>query len=130
MSEEGLALLRDLLAEVRALRADIAISKPRRAPSHADAVAFAKLLPEISSALPNVTFSVRLLHDYAALNAPQYFALRDALASAGGSRKLGRLLRRGAESDIAGFEIAAVAPSREGMLWNCTTKTRKTHIGP
>ena len=124
-------------AEVAALRQAVEASRRRDVPlrrlSPADATAFAKLLPAISAGLPNVTFSVRLLQDYAGLNAPQYIALRDALVSVGGSRSVGRLLLRDAASDVPGFTIKALGKSSEGVLWNLTkvvNMTMKTHKNP
>jgi hypothetical protein len=126
VSDSGsLAILRRISEQLDALpgRIAAAIERQPRAPrrlSPADAAVFAKLLPAIHAGLPNVTFSVRLLHDYGALAAPQYVALRNALESAGGSRTIGHLLRRGAKSDIPGFKIEANGESSEGVLWSLT----------
>lgn len=141
MTDEEHALLEQIregqflaLAELRALRQAVEASCRREVPprrlSAADATAFAKLLPAINEGLPNVTFSVRLLQDYAGLTSPLYIALREALLSAGDSRKVGRLLLRGTASDVPGFTIKAVGKSSEGVLWDLTKMvnvTMKTH---
>lgn len=116
-----LAVLREILAELRGLRSDLAAIEQRRTSrplSHADANALATLLPTINAALPNVTFSTRLLRDYATLNGPPFIALREALTSVGGSRTVGRLLRRGVAGDVPGFQIEAVGKNSEGRLWS------------
>jgi hypothetical protein len=133
--DEVVVLLRRISQQLEALPAAIAaaVERQRRPPrplSSADANAFATLLPAIKVALKNETFSTRLLRDYATLNAPPFIALREALAAVGGSRKVGRLLLRGSQSDVPGFVIQAVGKQSEGRLWNLTevvNMTIKTH---
>src|SRR6266404_7384041 len=88
-----LAVLRDIVDEIKGLRSDLAaVERRRSAPrplSHADANALATLFPAIDAALPGEVFSVRLLHDYSKLNARRYIALREGLAAIGNPRQIG-----------------------------------------
>jgi len=124
-----LAAIRDLTAEIRALRS--ALGGNNGTPTMADENALAKLLPAIKAAIGvDRTFSVRSLHQVASFDdLESSVSLREALATTGSLHKLGRLLRRAKDVCVAGLRITEIGPSREGMLRTVTNCDDKTNTG-
>ncbi len=125
-----LALLRDIVDEIKGLRSDLAaVERQRSAPrrlSRADEEALVALFPALAAAVGTRTFSVHELHEHARLPVAPAVALRAALAAVGNPRRIGRLLRRAEGVDVGGYRIVANGHSREGMLLSVTAITRKT----
>jgi len=105
------ALLRDLVAEVRALRSDQARSSRRSSSlTREDRVLLARLLPAIGGTFGSELFVARELfeHDSAAL----HVVLRGLNA-----RRVGRLLRRGEGHPIDGYLIQRDGHELHATLW-------------
>lgn len=86
MGEEALDLLRELLDEMRGLRADLAGQRRRLAP--ADHQALALLLPVLAAVVGPRAYSVAELRVHATLH--DQTELRDTLARAGAPRRRAR----------------------------------------
>ena len=114
MTADAVELLRDIRDELRALRADLAGRQRRLAPADRDALE--RLLPIIASTVAGRVFGVAELAAHARL--PSATALREALASIGGSRKVGRLLARAAGADVNGLRVVRVGEDSAGALWS------------
>jgi hypothetical protein len=101
-------LLRELVTEVRALRADLAESR-RRAPSlsRVDHARLARLLPAVAGALGSELFTV------AELTAPAVQLVVDGLTP----RQVGRLLRRAVGVSIDGLVVERVGHENHSTLW-------------
>jgi len=133
MDAEALQLLREIrdlhragLDELRALRGTLAPHIRKRTLCNGDRDALERLLPAIAEAVGTLTFSTHELIEHAKLEIKANVALREALASIGDNpRKLGRLLSRGTDIDVAGFRIAESGSSRDGVLRTVITITRK-----
>jgi hypothetical protein len=111
-------LLRDILTEIRALRADLAGRSPRP-----DAGA-AKLVLCISRAVGARVFSVTELLEHAQVTPELRTALIAAVGAENG-RKVGKLLRRIEGMAFDGCRIMRAGSDREGILWLCDFETRK-----
>jgi hypothetical protein len=117
------ALLREILVELRGLRADLA---PRRPTPRAD---FGEHLRAISAVVGNRVFSVNELLEFAGL--PEGEALRAALVALVGSlngRRLGKFMREIEGRDVAGLRVERVGEDRLGIAWVlrvCEVVTRK-----
>ena len=120
-SKAIVSLLRMLVADVALLRAAVGGSRAR-ALSSGDHGLFEKLLPEISAALGNSTWTVADLIEHGGLDAAFGVALRRILGEEPSRKRLGKLLARGAGSAIAGLEIERVARTRAGMIWRVSER--------
>jgi hypothetical protein len=114
MDERALALLADIRDELRALRVDLAERRDQRRLSPSDLDLLTVLDPAIKLAVGPRAFTVCELKTHADL--PQFGALRDGIAAAGGANKVGRLLKRAAGVDVHGLQIRCVGTDREGLL--------------
>lgn len=126
---QALELLTQIADDVRAIRAAVDARHVRRRLSRGDEMALVALLPVIAAAVGNRTFSVNELFAHAELNVESSIALREQLAVAGNSRRIGRLLIRADGVDIGGYRIVAVGHAREGMLLSIIAISRKTRPG-
>jgi len=109
-------LVRELIAEVRGLRADL---RGTPAAASASIASIVEMLPAISATLGDKVFS---LVDLAAMGTlPDNEALRRALAPVlgrdGGLRSLGRSFARCVGRDCDGYELLKVGTCRDGSLW-------------
>ena len=121
-----------VLPEVRdalhALSAALAPAKRQRHPvlCNGDRATLERLLPAISEAVGSLTFSTHELLEHAKLGIEATAPLRAVLDTIGNNpRKLGRLLSRGTDFDIAGFRIMESGVSRDGTLRTVITITRR-----
>lgn len=115
-------LLRTLVADVAALRAATA-GRLAGTLSGADRRILEKLLPAISDALGNASWSASGLFEHAELLDIQLGAeLRQILGAEPSRKAIGKLLARGAGLAIAGLEIERVARTRAGVLWRVSAR--------
>ena len=117
-------LLRELLAEIRALRVDLAAQRRTQTlRSACDQAAREKLLPAI---VPDLLFRAGDLYDHATLEGGA--RLKAALADIGGIRKLSRLLKRAGGTTLEGRRLECLGLDSAGWLWvvrNCESD----HLG-
>lgn len=111
MTDEQFALL---LAELRGIREALAAQRPRPLPT-ADVAQLELLLPVLAAAIGDRIFSVAELGRHAQLAGQE--ALQAAIAAAGGSRAVGRLLARAAGQEAAGIAVQRVGTDRDGAMW-------------
>lgn len=117
--QDLVGLLRELVAEVRGLRADLGGrgAGPQTA-------AIGELVYCISEQVKGRRFSVSELLEHAEL-VPE---LRSAIVAAVGAlngRKIGKLLRRIEGCAFDGISIVRTGADREGVSWVCEFQTRK-----
>jgi hypothetical protein len=125
MTDAADDLLRELVAEVRGLRADIT-RRQRRRLFEPDRAALAKLLPIIATAVEYRVFTVRMLVEHAKL--PQATALREAIDAVGGAHALGHLLKRSDGCRVAGFVLDSVdGNDRDGRMWRVSGDSHRDH---
>src|SRR5438876_10962 len=100
------AHLVQLLAEVRALRSEVAAlcdeRRQQSALAPSDQQKLAELFPLAYSAVGDRAFSVRSLNEY------DDARLRHALTTCGSPHARGKLLRRALAHDVAGFRLRLV----------------------
>ena len=135
-----------ILAEVRASRAEVAELQaaveqfsrrrenldPRRVLSDHDQAVLATLLPAVYGALSDRVWSVAVIVTLAATADSLADALAPFLATPGGLRGLGKLLRRADGQPVAGFVVERVGADRTGALWRVSRvsnsqETRTAH---
>jgi len=109
-----MALLREIRNELRGLRADLAERK-RGVLAPADLAKLKLLLPAIYADISDLSFTVASLQESVDLvpGAP----LRQALATCGAGRAIGKLLRRGAGHDIECLRLHQVGNDSTGNVW-------------
>lgn len=112
------ALLVQLLAEVAALRSEIACLRVARLPA-ADFEWLARVLPAIRGAVGDRVFSVADLAEHATLPTPEARALRAALGplDAGATKRLGKLFSRALGVHVNGLLVQCVGSDRDGATW-------------
>ncbi|HEX8009398.1 MAG TPA: hypothetical protein VF814_00405 [Casimicrobiaceae bacterium] len=114
-------LLRTILAEVRALRSEVAaaLSGRRAGPtlSDHDRARLGALLPAVFAALGDRVWSAAVLLHVAATDDSVAEALAPFLATPGGLRGLGKLLRRAEGQGVGDFVVARVGDGRGSALW-------------
>jgi hypothetical protein len=106
------ALLRELVEEVRGLRADLARERGRSPARDASVEA---LLPVLAAAVADRAFTSREVVEHAVVDG----ALRAALDKAGvvTGRQLGKWLRRAEGRAIAGVRLERIGTDRDGVIW-------------
>jgi len=108
----------DVLAEVRALRSELACLRVPRL-SAVDFAMLARLLPAIREAAGDSVWTAADLAALAVL--PGRGVLAEALAplvrDRGGLRSLGKALARAAGHNVNGYRLAQVGTDRAGALW-------------
>jgi hypothetical protein len=110
--DETNALLRELLAEIRGLRADLA-----GRPTAPKAASLQELIDAIAFAVGDKAFTAKELVTHAeALPAER---LKNALNAAGGTNHkcIGRLLLRMSKQEFSGWRIKRLFRERDGLLW-------------
>jgi hypothetical protein len=124
------ALLELVLAEVRALRAEIAVRRdaPDRALDLAHRAVLRAILPTIAGIVAGRAFTVGELQGHARL--AEFGALRAAIDRAGGANRLGRLLRRAAGCEIDGLRVEHVGEDREGLVFTVASAANHAAISP
>jgi len=107
------ALLRELIAEVRGLRMDLA----RQAGAPVQAEGLADLLEAIAFTVGDRMFTAPELAKFAEAAPPE--KLLTALHAAGGTnpRKVGKLLRRMEKQECGGWRVVQIGTDRDGILW-------------
>jgi hypothetical protein len=112
-SSETSALLRELIAEVRGLRVDLA----RHAGAPTPTEGLANLLEAIAFTVGDREFTAPELAQFAEIAPPE--KLLTALHEAGGTnpRKVGKLLRRLEKQECGGWRVVQIGNDREGILW-------------
>ena len=104
------ALLRELVEQVRGLRADLAERRPATSLSRVDRERLARLLPAIGGTLGSEPFNSSEIceHDAAALR----------LGRAGlTAKQLGRLLRRAVGTPVGGYLVERLGEEAGAVLW-------------
>jgi hypothetical protein len=125
-TDDSVGLLREIRDELRLLNQTIA-GRRRRRLSEPDRAALVRLLPVVADVVGTRCFSVAELHEHAQTIVTAD-ALRDALASIGSARHVGKLLRRAIDVDIAGVCVRRVGSDNSGATWVLTlTETLETH---
>jgi hypothetical protein len=126
------ALLELVLAEVRALRAEIAVRRdaPDRALDPAHRAVLRAILPTIAGIVAGRAFTVTELQRHARL--AEFGALRAAIDRAGGANRLGRLLRRAATAgyEIDGYRVKHVGVDRDGNVFTVASAANHAAISP
>jgi hypothetical protein len=124
------ALLELVLAEVRALRAEIAVRRdaPDRALDPAHRAVLRAILPTIAGIVAGRAFTVGELQGHARL--AEFGALRAAIDRAGGANRLGRLLRRAAGCEIDGLRVEHVGVDRDGNVFTVASAANHAAISP
>jgi hypothetical protein len=103
-------LLLELVEQVKGLRADLAQHRPPSSLSREDRVLLARLLPAIGGALGSELFTSADVCEHASA------ALR--LVRAGmNAKQLGRLLRRAADTPVAGYLVKRQGSEAGAALW-------------
>jgi hypothetical protein len=105
------ALLRELIAEVKGLRADLARTSGRRRPEIPDA-----LLPILAQAVFDKAFTAtEVIRHASTVDAP----LRAALDGAGlsNARQLGKWFRAIEGRVIVGARLTRIGTERDGVVW-------------
>jgi hypothetical protein len=105
-TDETPALLRELLAEIRMLRADLQERRPGL--SLADRTALARILPAVAGAYGDAAFTSRDLCDD---TSPAVRLVVKGLSA----KSIGKLLSRG-----EGFPIDGLLVQRDGLAFNVT----------
>jgi hypothetical protein len=126
MTDESLALLRQIAADVQALRAAFE-RRPDAVPTPDVA---APLVQAIAATCGDLAFSAAELVRHAAL--PEFATLRAALIAAVGelnARRIGKWLRKVEGVDLGGLRVIRLALDRDGVVWQivrvCAFETRK-----
>lgn len=103
-------LLRELVAEIRGLRADLTQQRSTSTLSREDHAVLVRLLPAVAGAIGSELFSS------AELCAHTASAVR--LVCAGLTvRQLGRLLRRAVDTPVAGYMVRRQGSEANAVLW-------------
>lgn len=107
------ALLRELVYEVRGLRADLA----RQAGAPIPATSLADLVEAIASTAGDCVFTAVELEEFAEAAPPE--KLQIALHAAGGTnpRRIGKLLRRLQKQEFPNWRVVEMGSDRDGILW-------------
>jgi hypothetical protein len=129
VSDEAVALLRRISAQLDALPAAIAaaIQQRQHRLSRTDEESLAALIPVIYAAVLGHSFTYRELTRHADLNFAPSIALREALVTID-ARRLGRLLRRGADHQIGRYRITALESTRDGVRWQISCDDRSPRV--
>lgn len=122
MTDEGLGLLRTLLAEQRQLREELqalrsSVERGRDKP--APPAGIAEHLRAISAMVEGRSFSINELLAHAAILS-EGKALREVIVGMVGAlngKRLGKLLRRIEGQDIGGLRVERVGADRLGAIW-------------
>jgi hypothetical protein len=123
MNDASTDLLRELVAEVRGLRADLVAHRRERKLSPADRAVLSTVLPTIAATVGDRVFTVSELVAHAQL--PAATELREAIATAGGAHALGRLLKRGEHADVGGLALETLGVDRDGRMWRIVVTNRR-----
>lgn len=117
-SDPALALLADLVAEVRGLRADMAgrAAPPALRKDQSDALA--ALLPVLAGIYGDSRFSCWECVDVANQKTVNGANMKIALAGRT-AQQLGKLLAQGIGRDFAGIQIVRDGSDANGNLWKC-----------
>jgi hypothetical protein len=112
-SSETNELLRELIAEVRGLRAALARQPGDQSPSSS----LADLVEAIAFTVGDREFTAPELAKFAEVAPPE--KLLTALHEAGGTnpRKVGKLLRRMEKQECGGWRVVQIGTDREGIIW-------------
>lgn len=111
--------LADVLLEVRALRMELAAALAPR-PSRlvaADRDTLELLLPAIAAAAGDTLWTVGELVAHARIHGEAPRRLQEALSTVGGTKTVGKLLRRAVGVSVGGFVVERVGDDRGGALW-------------
>jgi hypothetical protein len=112
-TDETNALLRELLAEIRGLRADLAGKETVAS----EAAGFQGLIEAIAFAVGDREFTAVELAQFSDAAPPE--RLQQALHAAGGTnpRKVGKLLHRLSKLELSGWQVLRIGVERDGLIW-------------